>query len=45
MRMPLLGSTDAFRAWVIGLGLAVLSWLLLFVPFGIGRLLVPVRSS
>ena len=40
--MPLLGSTDAFRAWVVGLGLAALSWLLLFVPFGIGLYLVPL---
>lgn len=40
--MPLLGSTDAFRAWVIGLALAALSWLLLFVPFGIGLYLVPL---
>lgn len=40
--MPLLGSTNAFRAWVTGLGLAVLSWLLLFVPLGIGLYLVPL---
>lgn len=40
--MPLLGSTDAFRVWIIGLGLAVLSWSLLFVPFGIGFYLVPL---
>lgn len=40
--MPLLASTDGFRAWAIGLGLAVLSWLLLFVPLGIGFYLVPL---
>ncbi len=43
--MPVLGSTDAFRAWVIGLGLAILSWLLLFVHLGIGLYLVPLALS
>lgn len=35
-------STDAFRAWLVGVGLAALSWVLLFVPFGLGLYLLPL---
>ena len=42
MRMPLLAATDSFRAWLTGLGLAVLIWVLLFVPRGVGLFLVPL---
>jgi len=43
MRFPVIASTNVFRAWSVGLALAVAtSWLPFIMPFGVGFYLVPI---